>query len=65
MNFGGFFLDPSQKDIVHGDDQPRAMSAFLGCNYSDMLVRTKRPHFDQCWNGKDTLASGLDGQEIF
>lgn len=64
MNFGGFFLDPSQKDIVHGDDQPRAMSAFLGCNYSDMLVHTKRPHFDQCWNGKDTLASGLDGQEI-
>ena len=38
MNFGGFFLNKQQKDIIHGDDQPRAMSAFLGCNYSDMVV---------------------------
>jgi len=64
MNFGGFFLDPRQKDIVHGADQPRAMRAFLGFNYSDMLVHTMRPHFDLCWNGRDTLGSGLDGQEI-
>ncbi|CAE7784777.1 unnamed protein product [Symbiodinium sp. CCMP2592] len=42
----------------------RAMSAFLGCNYSEMVVHANTYQFDRCWNGRDTLGNVKDGEEI-
>mmetsp|Transcript_64500 Transcript_64500/g.133660 ORF Transcript_64500/g.133660 Transcript_64500/m.133660 type:complete len:411 (-) Transcript_64500:62-1294(-) len=66
MNFGGFFPDPVfVLHALHGADMSRAMSAFLGCNYSEMVVRTNNTYqFDRCWNGRDTLGNVKDGEEI-
>ena len=61
LKFGGFFLPWDQKDLVHGADQPTALSAFLGCNYSDLLVHVEKPRFAECWSGAP-LGGAVDNQ---
>ena len=65
LNFGGFFTD--RIFVLHAQhraDVPRAMSAFLGCNYSELVVDANTYQFDRCWNGRDTLGNVKDGEEI-
>ncbi|CAE7863195.1 unnamed protein product [Symbiodinium microadriaticum] len=65
MNFGGFFTDGIfVLHAQHRADVPRAMSAFLGCNYSELVVHANTYQFDRCWNGRDTLDNVKDGEEI-
>ncbi|CAE7784828.1 unnamed protein product [Symbiodinium sp. CCMP2592] len=64
MKFGGFLPALSKPHTLHAGDVPAAMSAFLGCNYSDLVVQAENVQFDRCWNGVDTLGSGFAGQEI-
>ncbi|CAE7760977.1 unnamed protein product [Symbiodinium sp. CCMP2456] len=65
LGFGGFFTDGIfVLHAQHGADVPRAMSAFMGCNYSELVVDATTYQFDRCWNGRDTLGNVKDGEEI-